>query len=135
MLTNVPVELDIPLPEDFDTPSEEPLFADDYFDHSHADGNLELQSDDAYLFALQNDVVAKTRTLVIKLRDSGQRRAAWKNFVVTKRAEKVVPDHVRPLQLLRDMVVRWSSTYFMIKRVLDVRPVSFMCRFDPFDLI
>jgi hypothetical protein len=69
-----------------------------------------------YVQALQGDVLKKNRVLVQRFRGSGQRRQ--------RLAETQHGLRMPILQLLKDMTVRWSSTYFMVDRTLEVYPVS-----------
>ncbi|TEB38655.1 hypothetical protein FA13DRAFT_1620370 [Coprinellus micaceus] len=70
-----------------------------------------------------DDVVALSRKLANALRSSGQRlddlssviRKGWDNELWTP---EEVPDHA----VLNDMDVRWSSTFLMIDRILELYP-------------
>lgn len=74
------------------------------------------------------DPIGRCRKLVIKLRSSGQRRDDFNNWVKTGneknwfklRGQVVKVPH---RELLRDVETRWDSTYQMIKRCVEMRPV------------
>jgi hypothetical protein len=74
---------------------------------------------------VMDDVVALSRKLANALRSSGQRlddlssviRKGWDDELWTP---EEVPDHA----VLNDMDVRWSSTFLMIDRILELYPVS-----------
>jgi hypothetical protein len=103
----------------------EPYFSSWNFNVQHED-NLELLADRDYFDSLQSDPVAACRKLVVACRASSLRRFEWNNTILAMKAKKELPEDARVLQLLRDMVVRWSSTYSMIDRAIEMRPVS--CR-------
>ncbi|KZP25456.1 hypothetical protein FIBSPDRAFT_733815 [Athelia psychrophila] len=85
----------------------------------------ELQDNTDYRTTLEADVVMSARQLVAACRASGQRRD---NFAKTIREGNVLGswgeegDPLRDVTLLRDMEIRWSSTYLMIDRVLELAP-------------
>lgn len=85
----------------------------------------------AYLEALEQDLIGRCRSIVASCRSSGQRRQAllkkieegnktgyWKGKLDDGK------DKIRPVQLLRDCDTRWSSTFNMIDRVLELYIVS-----------
>ena len=86
------------------------------------------ENDSAYAIALDSDVVGKARSLVSACRASGQRREDLQTTITEGNSSRSFPDgkELRNVQLLRDMDVRWSSTYLMIDRVLELYPVYFM---------
>jgi hypothetical protein len=83
------------------------------------------ENDSAYAIALDSDVVGKTRSLVSACRASGQRREDLQSTIMEGNSSRSFPDgkELRNVQLLRDMDVRWSSTFLMIDRVLELYPV------------
>ena len=83
------------------------------------------ENDSAYAIALDSDVVGKVRSLVSACRASGQRREDLRSTIMEGNSSKSFPDgkELRNVQLLRDMDVRWSSTYLMIDRVIELYPV------------
>jgi hypothetical protein len=70
-------------------------------------------------------VVAAARNLVTSIRASGQRREDFA-IVIAKgnKAGIFGPEGLHEVVLLKDMDVRWSSTFLMIDRVLELYPVS-----------
>lgn len=85
-----------------------------------------------YLAALEADLVGKCRSIVAACRVSGQRRQAllkkidegnksgyWQGKLDNGK------DQIPLVQLLRDCETRWSSTFNMIDRVLDLYAVCF----------
>ncbi|KAF8972357.1 ribonuclease H-like domain-containing protein, partial [Flammula alnicola] len=87
----------------------------------------ELENWDKYLKALEGDLVGRCRNIVASCRSSGQRRHAllkkidegnktgyWKGKLDDGK------DQIRLVQLLRDCETRWSSTFNMIDRVLEL---------------
>jgi hypothetical protein len=80
----------------------------------------------SYIATLKSDILKKTRDLVSACRSSGQRRQNIKTLIELANAEGHLNPAITPLQLMSDMEVRWSSTYFMIKRLLYLYPVSLL---------
>lgn len=84
-----------------------------------------------YLEALAADVLGIARKLVNTCRVSGKRREEFLDTILQGNLdESWVDDDGNPiaretLQLLRDCDTRWSSTYFMVDRVLVMLPVCF----------
>jgi hypothetical protein len=86
--------------------------------------------------ACAQDPIVRLRKIVVAIRSSGQRRDAlmtWIEtgnnsglFVLNNKTVKILPT-----QLLRDVRMRWDSTYQMIKRCIEMRLVS---RCTPFNL-
>lgn len=83
----------------------------------------ELLADKVYLEALLLDPVALVRTLIRDLRASRQRRDDFLDVIKKGNADGSFSYILPLLQLLRDMDVRWSSTYLMIRRFLLLYPV------------
>lgn len=81
------------------------------------------QETDEYTAALEGDPVATCRRLVNACRASGQRRADFRSVIVDGNAEGEFHSTLRAVQLLRDVETRWSSTYLMIDRVLELNEV------------
>jgi hypothetical protein len=77
-----------------------------------------------YLSVIQSDVVAKARQLVSGCRGSGQRREDFAKTIQDGNVSGEFNVILREVVLLRDMDVRWSSTFLMIDRVLELYPVS-----------
>ena len=82
-----------------------------------------------YRAALAADIIGTARKLVTACRVSGQRR---ENFELTIREgneaqswtdSKGNPLSLPVLQLLRDCETRWSSTFFLLDRMLTLLPV------------
>lgn len=90
----------------------------------------ENESNQAYSDALASDPVARCRSLVTTCRASGQRREELMNMIKegnTSNAwgkEDEEDIRLREVQLLRDVDTRWSSTFLMIDRVLELYPAS-----------
>lgn len=95
--------------------------------------NVALQADPEYCEALAADPVAAGRTLIASCRASGNRRSDFKKVIATGNKEntfRVLGDNDREttvqipeVQLLKDVEVRWSSTFLMLDRLLHVWPV------------
>jgi hypothetical protein len=90
-----------------------------------------LAQNPTYAGLLQSDVVKLARQLVNFIRDSGQRREDFENVIRSGNeskswgnSEDEQPILLRVVGLLRDVDTRWSSTFLMIDRVLEMRPVS-----------
>lgn len=80
-----------------------------------------LESEPLYKAALESDPIARCRELVVAVRASGKRRKAF-----TESIERVnfFGEHThRVVQLLRDVDTRWSSTFLMVDRVLELYDV------------
>ena len=76
-----------------------------------------------YANALSSDPVGMVRNIVAICRKSGQRREQLKALIAEGNEKGF--HHLPPLQLLRDCITRWSSTYNMIDRGILLYPVSF----------
>jgi hypothetical protein len=74
----------------------------------------EGQEDVAYTAALQSDLVGRVQDLVRNLRSSGQRREAFRAAITTGNQAQVF--NLKPLQLLRHVDTRWSSSFHMLRR-------------------
>jgi len=72
--------------------------------------------DAAYRDALEGDVVAAARKLVNVCRASGQRRKALQEIIREGNAANLFT--LEELELLRDVDTRWSSTFYMIDRLI-----------------
>jgi hypothetical protein len=79
--------------------------------------------------AIKNDVISLTRKIVREFRKSGQRREAFLEMIEVGNKKgwftldgQSVP--VQPLQFLRDVRHRWDSVFLMIRRILELQPVS-----------
>ena len=70
-------------------------------------------------------MVAAALNLVTSIRASGQRREDFAIVIAEgNKAGIFGPEWLREVVLLKDMDVRWSSTFLMIDRVLELYPVS-----------
>lgn len=80
-----------------------------------------------YEAALRGDVVARCRALVAACRASGQRREDLQKTISEGNASGSFPNGkpLRNVQLLRDVDTRWSATFFMIERVIELYPVCY----------
>jgi hypothetical protein len=89
-----------------------------------------LISNPTYVQLLQDDTIKRARQLVHFIRDSGQRRedfiavikkgnedGSWGKDSEGKNIE------LRVVGLLKDIDTRWSSTFFMVDRVIELRLV------------
>ncbi|TRM55131.1 hypothetical protein BD626DRAFT_420481, partial [Schizophyllum amplum] len=91
------------------------------------DASIDYTADDA-----PQDVVACARNIVTAVRSSGQRRAHLQEIIEQgnkngdwkappkDNGENDPPDVLRVVRLLRDVETRWSSTYIMIDRLLEL---------------
>jgi hypothetical protein len=74
---------------------------------------------------LADDVVAAARHLVVAIRASGQRREDFAMVIAEGNKAGIFGlEGLREVVLLKVMDVRWSSTFLMIDRVLELCPVS-----------
>jgi hypothetical protein len=76
--------------------------------------------------ALQSKPITKTREIVAVCRRSGQRRSELRAVIVKGNDTSSWPSangKVPVLQLLRDCETRWSSTFNMIDRLMEIYPV------------
>ena len=84
---------------------------------------------DDYLQVLTSDVLGTARKLIATYCASGKRREEFADTILTGNLNQTWVDdngnHISRgvLQLLRDCETRWSSTYFMVDRVLTMLPV------------
>jgi hypothetical protein len=82
-----------------------------------------------YRAALKTDIIGIARKLVAACQASGQRREDFKLTIREGNTEQTWTDAegnplpLPVLQLLRDCETRWSSTFFMLDRVLTLLPV------------
>lgn len=90
--------------------------------------NDALQGDpesEVYAAALQGDPIKKARTLVTACRASIQRREALRQAI-----HAVNHDHpetpLRVVTLVKDVDTRWSATFLMVDRLLELYPVCLM---------
>ncbi|KII93740.1 hypothetical protein PLICRDRAFT_79070, partial [Plicaturopsis crispa FD-325 SS-3] len=67
---------------------------------------------------LANNPIASCRSLVAQCRASGQRREDFASCI--KEGNESGAFKLSVWQLLRDVDTRWSSTFFMMNRVLDL---------------
>ena len=80
---------------------------------------------------VKQDPVAPGRNIVRVLQSSGQRRDLFEDIIRDGNAKGWFLDDSDPpklytvplVQLLRDMVVRWDTVYFMVKCLQEMRPV------------
>lgn len=90
---------------------------------SDADINALEAEVDEYSLVLLDDVVTEARNLVTACRASGQRREDFANTIREgNEASSFGDEPLREVVLLKDMDVRWSSTFLMIDRVLELYP-------------
>ena len=89
-----------------------------------SDPDINEMEEETYLSVIQGDVVAKARQLVSGCRASGQRREDFAKTIQDGNISGEFNSILREVVLLRDMDVRWSSTFLMIDRVLELYPVS-----------
>ena len=78
-----------------------------------------------YAVALQSKPIAKTREIVAVCRRSGQRRTELRAVIIKGNDTSSWPSaggKVPVLQLLRDCETRWSSTFNMIDRLMEIYP-------------
>ena len=82
------------------------------------------EDDEEYIEMLKTDVIAAARHLVTTCRASGQRREGFRQTIEEGNKNGTFGGRgLRVVTLLRDMDVRWSSTYLMVDRVLELYPV------------
>jgi hypothetical protein len=85
--------------------------------------NEALDADPEYRDVLLDDVIGALRQQIAALRASGPRRRALKQTTQDLNAANPTGRQLRIRSLLKDMDVRWSSTFLMIDRALDLAPV------------
>ncbi|KAH9160548.1 ribonuclease H-like domain-containing protein, partial [Lactarius sanguifluus] len=77
---------------------------------------------DSYAQALNSDPVGQTRGIVGVCRASGGRRKELKRAIEDGNKSNTWGEIIRVVQLLRDCETRWSSTYNMIDRTMELYP-------------
>jgi hypothetical protein len=82
----------------------------------------QTRCDPKYAKALKSDLVGRTAEVVKQLWSSGQRREALKQAICYTHHDRRIVPPLSILQLLRQVVTRWSSTFFMIDRFLYLSP-------------
>ena len=78
-----------------------------------------------YAEALCTKPISNARSIVAICRKSGSRRTELRNIIMEGIRDGTWP-HLQPVQLLRDCVTHWSSTYNMIDRCIELYPVCFI---------
>ncbi|EEB87866.1 hypothetical protein MPER_14604, partial [Moniliophthora perniciosa FA553] len=75
------------------------------------------------MHVLENDIIGCTRALVTACRNGDQRRSDF-TCIIEEGNKKggwgEPPVLLRAIQLLRDVVTRWSATFLMVDRVLEL---------------
>ncbi|KAI0726791.1 hypothetical protein C8Q72DRAFT_926324, partial [Fomitopsis betulina] len=91
---------------------------------TEANCNTDLADDPEYAAALENDPVKRARQLVAACRASGQQREDFAAVIAdgNKCFAWGPGKTLQQVQLLRDVDTRWSSTYLMIDRLLELYP-------------
>ncbi|OJT10844.1 hypothetical protein TRAPUB_12620 [Trametes pubescens] len=86
--------------------------------------NSVLDLDPEYAYALRGDPIKNARQLISVCRVSGQRREEFKNTIIEGNEAGSFGEGVElpKSQLLRDVDTRWSSTFLMIDRLLELYP-------------
>lgn len=81
--------------------------------------------------AVQRDPVALGRNIVRVLRNSGQRRDLFDDIVRDGNdkewfqvGDPPVTVELPLVQLLRDIITRWDTIYYMVRHLCEMRPVS-----------
>jgi hypothetical protein len=90
-----------------------------------------LNSDAA---GLKSDLVHRVSELVRQLRSSGQRCSTLRELILENNRRKWSTEPLPVLELLRQVVMRWSSTFLMVDRFLVLSPVSIIISHDLFML-
>lgn len=87
--------------------------------------NLSLWDDLDYKRALESDPVALARALVRICRASGERREEFRKTIIAGNTAQSFADArvLAVLELLLDVVTRWSATFLMIDRFLTLNEV------------
>lgn len=81
---------------------------------------------DAYGDALKGDPIKKVQSFVAAVRASGQRRETFMRIIHEGNLAGGFGNPSKLLRLvglLKDMVIRWSSTFKMVDRFLEQHPV------------
>jgi hypothetical protein len=97
------------------------LVYDDSFEDDDDNDNVDIDKVHA---ALGCDVVDKVRKLANAIRKSGLRRNNFQDVIVEGNMSGSFGEAgLRQVNVLKDMDVRWSSTFLMIDRMLELYPV------------
>ncbi|EPQ60967.1 hypothetical protein GLOTRDRAFT_30409, partial [Gloeophyllum trabeum ATCC 11539] len=81
-----------------------------------------IRDDPEYAQALSQDAVAAARSLVVACRASGQRREDFQKTIINGNNSRDWEPPLPANELLRDVDTRWSSTFLMIDRLLEMYP-------------
>lgn len=109
-----------------------PVFYDDRFDDDDTgdygtspESNSALVADPAYRDALANDPVSRARALARACRASGERREEFRRVIKAGNVAESFRDakRLREVELLLDVVTRWSATFLMTDRFLELYEV------------
>ena len=76
-----------------------------------------------YAEALRTEPISNTRSIVAICHKSGSRRTELRNIIIEGIQDGTWPQ-LRVVQLLRDCITCWSSTYNMIDRCIELYPVT-----------
>jgi hypothetical protein len=88
-----------------------------------------------YEEATKCDPIALGHSIVRVIRSSRQRRDAFQELILTgneklwfkvKKGPRSIEVQLEKLQLLRDVRTRWDSVYYMLCRLRELCPVSFL---------
>jgi hypothetical protein len=79
-----------------------------------------------YATAVKSDPVGRTRGIVAVCRKSGQRRRELQNIIAIGNSCNAwgIGIIIRLVQLLHDCETRWSSTFNMVDRLIELYPAS-----------
>ena len=78
-----------------------------------------------YAEALHTKPITNARSIVAICRKSGSHRTELRNIIIEGIHDGTWP-HLQAVQLLRDCVTCWSSTYNMIDHCIELYPVRFI---------
>ncbi|KAJ2975727.1 hypothetical protein NUW54_g11681 [Trametes sanguinea] len=100
---------------------------------AEAESNTTLMEDPEYAESLRDDPVKSARDLVKACRASGQRREDFAATIADGNRTGTFGEGktLRQVQLLRDVDTRWSSTFLMIDRLLELYPAVETFMNDP----
>ena len=121
----------------FGTPSAFEWDNEDFSDDNDDEDNgwldmsyIEDDNDEEYIETLKTDVIAATRHLVTTCRALGQRCEGFRQTIEEGNKNGTFGEKgLHVVTLLRDMDIRWSSTYLMVDRVLELYPVCCIFQF------
>lgn len=129
---NIPLNPDYVTHDDSDSDNESSCSDDDDQDYEwelpgcySRRGNSSLGE---WIEGIKRDPLRRARRVIRLLRSSDEHRNSFQKVIRDGNKHNWFDDKVPELQLLRDVKTRWDSVYMMLRRLRQLRPVSWSRR-------